>query len=262
MVSPGSVFLGQIQSAHIVHGCTVALTAYSGKQDQEDWHSHEHASISLLINGTHREHLWGTQHTRRPGDLKFIPAGELHRCEGYTPGTIKINLGLKPEIFSQSGITEDRLDRLVPHSMNTKFGLLKLYHELETKDGYVNASAQMQLLALLRPADKIPKHLPLWAIQLNALLQDEWDAVIDLQDLSGRLGVHPVTISRYFPQYFSATLGDHMRRIKVNRALLFIREKKLSLTEIAYKCGFADQAHFTRTFKTVTGYLPKDFRKI
>jgi len=254
--------MGKMQSVHMVQGCMVALTAYSGEQQQEDWHSHEHASISLLINGTHREDLAGHRHIRRPGDIKFIPAGEMHRCEGYTRGTIKINLDLKPGLLSQGGITEDGLDVLIPASMNTKFGLLKLYRELEDEGGHVNASAQMQLLALLQPVVKTTKHLPGWALRLNALLQDEWDTVIDLQELATRLGVHPVTISRYFPQYFSATLGDHMRQIKIDRALSFIREKTLSLTEIAYKCGFADQAHFTRTFKTVTGYLPKDFRKI
>jgi AraC family transcriptional regulator len=262
MASPGFVFLGEMQRAHVVQGCTVALTSYSGKHDQEDWHSHEHASISLLINGTHGEELSGRRHIRRPGQLKFIPAGEAHRCEGYVPGTIKINLDLTPDLLLSAGLTEDELDDLIPASMTAKFGLLKLYHELEDGGGYVNTSGQMLLLSLLRPPAKRAKNLPAWALQLRALLQDEWNSAIDLQELSHRLGVHPVTISRYFPHYFSATLGDHMRQIKVDRALSFIKETKWSLTEIAYKCGFADQAHFTRTFKTVTGYLPKDFRNI
>ncbi len=34
-----------------------------------------------------------------------------------------------------------------------------------------------------------------------------------------------------------------------------------NLTELAYKCGYYDQAHFTNEFKSYTGYAPKDFFK-
>ena len=32
------------------------------------------------------------------------------------------------------------------------------------------------------------------------------------------------------------------------------------LGEIALACGFADQAHFTRSFKQVTGQTPRSYR--
>ncbi|MEW6737177.1 MAG: helix-turn-helix domain-containing protein [Acidobacteriota bacterium] len=41
-----------------------------------------------------------------------------------------------------------------------------------------------------------------------------------------------------------------------------IKNSQMSLTEIALHCGFADQSHFTRNFKEITGFLPKEFRKI
>jgi AraC-like DNA-binding protein len=41
----------------------------------------------------------------------------------------------------------------------------------------------------------------------------------------------------------------------------YIRNSQLSLTEIAYLLGFADQANFTRAFKRWTGASPSDYRK-
>src|SRR5690606_22053774 len=48
---------------------------------------------------------------------------------------------------------------------------------------------------------------------------------------------------------------------KYLRSLHYIHDTDFSLTEIAYKSGFADQAHFTKSFKHFTHLLPSDYRK-
>jgi AraC-type DNA-binding domain-containing proteins len=40
-----------------------------------------------------------------------------------------------------------------------------------------------------------------------------------------------------------------------------IKNSQMSLTEIAYLLGFADQANFTRAYKRWTGYSPSSHRK-
>ncbi len=59
------------------------------------------------------------------------------------------------------------------------------------------------------------------------------------------IGVHPVTISKYFPRYFSCTLGEYMRKLKIEKSLSLIKSPGNSLTNVAYACGFFDQSHFT-----------------
>ena len=36
---------------------------------------------------------------------------------------------------------------------------------------------------------------------------------------------------------------------------------KSSLTDLAYELGYFDQAHFTKTFQSLTGYSPSEYRK-
>ncbi len=67
--------------------------------------------------------------------------------------------------------------------------------------------------------------------------------------------------SKHFRKYFSCTLGEYRRRLMVKQSIPLIRESRLSLSEIAYSCAFADQSHFIRTFRQVTGFRPKDFRR-
>lgn len=131
---------------------------------------------------------------------------------------------------------------------------------------HATASIQFLLYELMGPSIAGIKNKrgqrPVWVHRLKQLLNDQWNTPFDLHDLAMMAGVHPVTISKYFPHYFGMTLSSYLKSIKIEKSILLIKTTSLSLTEIAYACGFADQAHFTRSFKEYTRFLPKDFRKI
>ncbi len=48
----------------------------------------------------------------------------------------------------------------------------------------------------------------------------------------------------------------------VERSLPLIKESRMSLSEIAHYCGFADQSHFIRCFRGATGFRPGAFRRL
>lgn len=81
-------------------------------------------------------------------------------------------------------------------------------------------------------------------------------APVSLDDLAATGNVHPVTVSRSFPRYFGCTLGEYMRKLKIERSLAIIRSHKASLTSVVYSCGFFDQCRFTRVFSHLNGVLP------
>ncbi len=263
---PSKIFLGNTSVSKAIDGGLIALTAYSDDRTFEEWHSHENASLSFLLNGGHEEDLLGKHYKRVPGDIKFIPAGEMHRCSVYATGTKKINLDLDRNLLQEMEVSGDILLEGLLQNRQTKFTLLKLYHEIHDENRYGEASLQLLLYQLFHPVNagsKSPsRKLPVWALRLKEILNDEWNTSFDLHVLARKAGVHPVTISRYFSQYFGATLSSYLRAVRVEKSINLINTTSLSLTEIAYVCGFADQAHFTRSFKTHTGFVPKDLRKI
>jgi len=52
-----------------------------------------------------------------------------------------------------------------------------------------------------------------------------------------------------------------LRQFRVERAQELLFGSRLSLAQIAYDCGFADQSHFTRVFTTAIGITPGAWRR-
>ncbi|PUZ26113.1 hypothetical protein DCC81_17900 [Chitinophaga parva] len=48
---------------------------------------------------------------------------------------------------------------------------------------------------------------------------------------------------------------------RFNKGLHLVRSTQMPLTDIAYECGYYDQAHFIRSFKKRTGITPSDARR-
>jgi AraC-like DNA-binding protein len=48
---------------------------------------------------------------------------------------------------------------------------------------------------------------------------------------------------------------------RIDRAKALLTEAGLNLAEIALACGFADQSHFTATFRKIVGATPGSFRR-
>ena len=52
------------------------------------------------------------------------------------------------------------------------------------------------------------------------------------------------------------SINDLIVRKKYARAIELLTPRILSMREVAARCGFADQAHLTRTFKSQFGHPP------
>jgi len=112
--------------------------------------------------------------------------------------------------------------------------------------------------------EKGTKDKPAWVKQIKEIIQDQLDAnlALSLKDISKNLDVNPSYLSREFSKYFDdLSFGEHIRKLRIERAIQLMHSTDYALTEIAYLTGFSDQSHFTRIFRTHTGKSPSVFRK-
>ena len=113
---------------------------------------------------------------------------------------------------------------------------------------------------LKQKSDK--RKTPDWVRELRQIIQDQVDSSLNLTEISKSLDINPSYLSREFSKHFNnLSFGEYIRKLRIEKAIELIRQKKYSLTEIAYLTGFSDQSHFTRIFKQHTGKSPSAYRK-
>jgi AraC family transcriptional regulator len=242
---------------------SVVETEYQNK-DYEGWHSHNNAHITLFLKGGTTEKRKNFSETVGSGSLLFYHSDELHLNQNTLFPSRNINIEIEENFLKNLQLTEHILEEAIQNSVLTKFLILKIFKETITSDAFSSDSITMlfsQLSNTHKHLDRYEKS-PYWVKSLKELLNDCWNENPNLHDLAQVLQLNPITISKHFPKYFGCTLGEYMRRIKINRSLSLIQSNQSNLTEISLECGFADQSHFIRTFKNLTGFLPKQFQKL
>lgn len=254
-------YSGKVTELKTADGLLAGITAYSPERCNPDFHCHENPHLILLLNGGNVYNTRRRSSEKTAGDLLFYHSGEVHQTLPGTAFSRCINLEPEPDFLGRNGLTEEDLQRAAASGPDGKFLVLKMYKELSVDDAFSQTSLQVLFLGMLGNLRKAPVSPPVWLTRLLELLNDEWDTVPTLDGLSKAVGVHPVTVSKYFTKYVGCTLGEYMRKTKVDRSLALIRSGRYSLTEVAVACGFADQSHFIRNFKAYTGCLPKEFQQ-
>src|SRR5690606_26266303 len=81
-------------------------------------------------------------------------------------------------------------------------------------------------------------------------------------DLAERLGVSQRTIQRALKETLGHGPKFLSRRIRLQElARLLVTEPDLDLATLAFELGYADQAHLTNDFRSVTGMSPGSYRR-
>jgi AraC family transcriptional regulator len=102
---------------------------------------------------------------------------------------------------------------------------------------------------------------PRWLRQVRDLLHEGFRQRLTLDGIAESVGVHPAHLARVFRQQQGCTVGDYVRRLRIEYACHCLRTSDTALATVALAAGFSDQSHFSRVFKRQTGLSPAVFRE-
>lgn len=83
-----------------------------------------------------------------------------------------------------------------------------------------------------------------------------------ITNLLTRLNINERTFQRMFKKFVGVTPSHYRRICQFHSSFDQVRSRDFEkLTDVAFENGFADQSHFTRSFKEFTNTTPKDYLK-
>ena len=84
----------------------------------------------------------------------------------------------------------------------------------------------------------------------------------DVKYFASRLNLSPNYLSDLLKKFTGKTSQEHIHLQLMDRAKTMLWGTGKSVSEIAYDLGFEHPSHFTKLFKSKTGYSPKEYRHL
>ena len=229
-------------------------------------HSHELPFFALLLEGHYGERYGRRETQFGPFTIMFRPAGIPHQDEIGPRGLRFFEIEVWPSWQKRLAECSAALDTA---RQDTAGGPLlwigmKLFREIEFFSAPDDLTVESLLAEILSVAARTPRpesrHIPSWLSRVLDKLKTEHSRRLTLNELAHEAGVHPVHLSRVFRRCVGEGISDYVHRLRVRAACEQMLAPETSLAELSFSTGFADQSHFTRSFRKITGMTPAAFR--
>lgn len=247
-------------------GLTVGEISYPAGCERPK-HRHERACFHFLLQGGYAERQEKRFAQCNTFSLSFQPCGFEHSYRGATETAsraLSIELGekwlarlqehsvfLEEPANSAGGLALSLMTRLYSEFCSMQSGSLLAIEALALEIA-VETSRRKQIASERKP--------PVWLQKVTDLLNDQFAESLSLSHVAAAGGVHPVHLARTFRQFHHCTVGEYLRRIRIEFACRKMIQSDSTLVEIAVAAGFSDQSQFCHTFKRAIGMTPAEFR--
>ena len=231
-------------------------------------HTHDTASICLILTGQGVEIVDSRRRIlMQPGSV-IMRSPEIIHSDEYGPVPLRglmIELDTKWLQTCRHFLSVFENYRYFPNGAVPALAL-RIYRESRIKDTVAPVIVEGLMLEMLGHASrslvKMPVRPPSWLTQARDLLHGRFNDSLNLVEIANFVGVHPTHLARSFKKHYRTTVGEYLRRLRLEWATRRLSETQDSITEIALAAGFYDQSHFSHLFKQHTGLTPAEFRAL
>lgn len=82
---------------------------------------------------------------------------------------------------------------------------------------------------------------------------------LNVEMLAANVGLSRVHVHRKLKALTNLSARDFIKNIRLQQAATLLKEKKLSVSEVAYATGYTNLSHFSSSFKEAYGMSPKEY---
>jgi len=219
-----------------------------------------------------RRHGWDDRPTN-PGHCRILTYGESHPTrwlQTYNEVSLIINPQFVADVV-RDGLAADRIEFVSRHSIVDSViadfaTTFRAELSADAPNGVMYAETLtvglvLHLLAnygVAKPKVPSPRG-KLNAFQLRAVLEcieSQLGDDVSLLTLARHAHISPFHFARLFRATVGVSPHQFVLRLRLERAVGFMKAGRMTLAEIAMECGFHDQPHFTRAFQRAFRITP------
>jgi len=229
-------------------------------------HAHERACFHFLFQGGYVEYQGRRSQECKTHTLAFQPQGHEHSYRASTEISRAFTIELESAWVARLREHSVRLDSPGNfHGGLVSWLITRLYNEFCVMGAASSLAIEALALELAVEVSRRKETLserrqPPWLKQAKDLLHDRFTESLSLQHIAQSVGVHPVHLARVFREHQRCTVGEYLRRLRIEFACEQMIHSDSGLLEIALAAGFSDQSQFSHAFKRATGLPPGEFR--
>lgn len=254
---------GSVVKQRVIPGFSLSECVYPAGMSLSP-HRHLHAYLSFVLSGSYKEKYGDRECVCTAGALRFLPPEELHENQ-FDTSVRCLLVNIEPLA----------LDRLGDHApvlrtpgevsgLASSWLANRMYREFLATDDIAPLAMEGVLLEILAESARVigecGANAPIWLRRVREALEDSYLLAPSLAELAAIGGVHPVHLSREFRKHYDTTIGEFIRKRRIEHACHLLANSDKPLSEIALMCGFSDQSHFCAMFKSHTSLTPAKFR--
>jgi len=232
-------------------------------------HFHPLNGLAVMLEGSFDLGMDGRTLACPPGVVVIEPAGESHTNQMDRGGAHVLALQINPrdsDLREASGGALDRPCQL--RDLAILACAWRIAGELKRADAVSRLAIEglgLEMIAEVsrrRMGDPAKGSAPAWLRRAREMMHAHFLEPLGAAAIAREAGVHPVHLARVFRRHTGVSLGTYMRELRLERAAARLADSEDPISDIALECGFTDQAHFTRAFRSRTGTTPNRYRRV
>lgn len=119
--------------------------------------------------------------------------------------------------------------------------------------GLIGISIDLQAASHSHPAYK---HL----VAVDDFIRSHFNRAISMDELTAIAGVSAAQLERYCKKIFHLTPRQMIHKARLEHAHRLLHGE-MAITDVALQCGYTDHSAFSRQFKALTGFTPRQYRQ-
>lgn len=105
------------------------------------------------------------------------------------------------------------------------------------------------------------KHFPQTFHKFDQILRENLSHPWTVEEMASILGLGTTTLNEKIKAYSGFSPLNYLINLRISESIRLLKNTNVSITDIAFEMGFYSSQHFSSTFKKMTGYTPRYFRK-